>query len=176
MLADVELRPPAMPAGERPEDPVHVDPDAPVSYRVEGRLTRYKIAGMLALAVAAAVLGWHDRGAILMVGIGVVVLGGYAARDLLAPVRVAADLDGLTVIGGFASRHRLTWDQIERVRVDERVRFGRRAQLLEIDAGAELYLFGQAELGGPTCEQVADRLAILKVRSEQARFEQAQSE
>jgi hypothetical protein len=160
MLADVELRPPAMSVADVTLE--QVDLDAPVSYRVDRHLVWYKIGGMIALAIAAAVLGWRDRGALLMVGIGVVVLGGHVVRDLIAPVRVAADLDGVTVIGGYASRHRLTWEQIERVRVDDRTRLGRRTQLLEIDAGDDLYLFGQSELGA-TCTAVAERLAHLRV-------------
>ena len=63
-------------------------------------------------------------------------LAGWALRDLIAPVRLAADADGVTVVTGFARRRRhLPWAQIERVRVDRRDRLGLRSEMLEIDAG-----------------------------------------
>jgi hypothetical protein len=69
-----------------------------------------------------------------------------ALRDLLAPVRLAADPTGVTVVSGFAGHRHLPWDQIERIRVDERRRFGARSQLLEIDTGESLHLFSGYEL------------------------------
>ncbi|MGE5827260.1 MAG: PH domain-containing protein, partial [Micromonosporaceae bacterium] len=42
---------------------------------------------------------------------------------------------------------RLAWPQIEAVRIDIRTRFGARAELLELDAGEEIYQLSRYELG-----------------------------
>jgi hypothetical protein len=74
-------------------------------------------------------------------------LTAYGLRDVLAPVRLAADATGLDVTRGYAGRRHLDWSDVERVRVDERLRLGVRSQLLEIDADVELYLFSRFDLG-----------------------------
>lgn len=74
-------------------------------------------------------------------------LAGWALRDLVAPVRLAADPDGITVVEGFARRRRLSWAQVERVRIDRQERLGLTTELLEVDAGEALYLFSQHDLG-----------------------------
>jgi hypothetical protein len=84
-------------------------------------------------------------------------LAGWALRDLMAPVRLAADGTGITVSAGFAGRRHLPWAQIERVRVDRREHRGLRSEMLEIDAGESLHLFSVHDLGVPP-EDVADAL------------------
>jgi hypothetical protein len=57
----------------------------------------------------------------------------------------------------------LDWSQIERVRVDDRQRFGLRSELLEIDTGEALYLFSTYDLDAP-CADVAETLEALRTR------------
>ncbi|GAA2679673.1 hypothetical protein Apa02nite_025930 [Actinoplanes palleronii] len=85
----------------------------------------------------------------------------WALRDVLVPVRLAADPDGITVVTGFARRRRLPWSAVERVRVDRTVRRGLRSELLEIDAGDAIYLFGAHELGALP-DDVATELSALQ--------------
>jgi len=82
-------------------------------------------------------------------------LVGWALRDWIIPVRLAADAEGLTVIAGLASRRRLPWSQIEHVRVDRRERLGLRSELLEVDAGESLFLFSAHELGAEPSDVAA---------------------
>src|SRR5690242_16851892 len=103
-------------------------------WRVNSRLTWIKIAGAAVFLIAAVVFGSDPVGVAIAV-IAAAALGAYALRDLLAPVRLAADPTGVTVVSGFAGHRHLAWGEIERIRVLERRRFGSRNQLLEIDAG-----------------------------------------
>jgi Bacterial PH domain len=130
-------------------------------WRVNTRLTWIKIAGAVVFLVAAVVFGSDPVGiAIAVVAAG--ALGAYALRDLLAPVRLAADPTGVTVVSGFAGHRHLAWGEIERIRVHERRRFGARSQLLEIDTGDTLHLFSGYELSA-ACADVAARLERLRV-------------
>ncbi len=95
----------------------------------------------------------------LIVGVGLAI---YGMRDVLAPVRLAADAEGVTVVSGFAGQRRLAWDDIERVRLDERSRYGGRQALLEIDEGESLHFFSRYDLGVPPSEAL-DR--VLEVRA-----------
>jgi Bacterial PH domain len=119
---------------------------AGAAWRVDGRLTGVRIGGTLIFTVAALALRYDPLGLVLSGLAGAVTLV-YALRDLLVPVRLTADAEGLTVVAGFLRRERLPWDRIERVRVDSRRRFGAAAELLEIDAGGQLHLLGPYELG-----------------------------
>src|SRR4051812_12030323 len=147
----VELRDPAMPEepatprpAQEPERPA--EPVAEARWRVDGRLTGARAAGMLIFAVAAVAARADPLGLALCV-LAAAALLVYTARDVLAPVRLAADAEGVTVVAGFARRVRLPWDQIDRVRVDRRRRLGTTAELLEIDAGDALHLFSSYDLG-----------------------------
>lgn len=131
----------------------------PLSWRVSPGLVVAKLAGAVALsavAIVAAVAG-TDRIQVVVAGAAAVGVAAYALRDLIAPVRVAADATGVTVIAGYARRVRLPWAQIERVRVDARSRHGIRSEYLEIDTGDEIYLYSANELGAPVAD-VADQL------------------
>jgi hypothetical protein len=131
------------------------------SWRVNPRLTVIKIAGAVVFLVAAVVFGSDPVGVAIAV-IAAAALGAYALRDLLAPVRLAADPTGVTVVSGFAGHRHLAWGEIERIRVHERRRFGARSQLLEIDTGDSLHLFSGYELSA-ACADVAARLERLRV-------------
>lgn len=116
-------------------------------------------AAVLFFAVAALYAGDPTRWVLAMVACS--LLGAFAVRDLVAPVRLAADTDGVTVVHGFARRRRIPWAAVERVRIDARDRLGRRDEVLEIDTGEGLYLFGARELGADL-EDVAARLTALR--------------
>ncbi|GIH13144.1 hypothetical protein Raf01_13160 [Rugosimonospora africana] len=139
------------------------EPPAPVdslSYRVDGRLLAVKVVGFVIFALVA--LGFHeDRATVAFAGLAAVILGVYALRDVIAPVRLFADGEGVTVVSGYAARHRLSWDEIEQVRVDQRRRFGTRSNLLEIDGSEQLYLLSSYDLSAHP-QDVADALDRLR--------------
>jgi Bacterial PH domain len=141
------------------EGPPAVEPAGPVRFRVDTRLAAVKVTGAVVFLLLALVFR-GDPGRVAFAAIGGLVLGGYALRDLIAPVRLAADADGVTVVAGYAGHRRLPWSQIERVRVDERRRLGTRSELLEIDTGDMLYLFSGYDLGVPVA-QAARAVAAL---------------
>jgi hypothetical protein len=100
-------------------------------------------------------LAFHDdRAKLAFTGLAALVTGAYALRDLIAPVRLAADREGLTVIYGYAGHRRLEWDVIERIRLDERRRLGTRSAALEIDTGDHLYLLSPYDLGTDPADAV----------------------
>jgi hypothetical protein len=142
---------PVEPARESP-GPGETAP-AQVSFRVDGRLTAVKVTGaVIFLLLTLAFLG--DTGREVFGGVAAVVLAGYAVRDLVAPRRLTADTEGVTVVTGFAGHRRLAWDEIARVRVDRRRRLGTRSDLLEIDTGEQLHLFSGYDLGMPVWQAV----------------------
>lgn len=116
-----------------------------VSYRVPTRFTVIKFAVAVVFAVAGA-LSRDKIGLVIGLGLGL-ALAIYAARDLIAPVRLAADKTGVVAVRGYASRVRLAWADIEVVRVDSRLRFGRRSELLELDADELILQFSEYDLG-----------------------------
>lgn len=125
-------------------------------WRVPRRVPAGKLV-VAAVVVLLAALGATEPwqyGAAAVVAAGMV---GWAARDLVAPVRLAADATGLEVVTGFARRQRLGWPQVERVRVDAR----RRSRLLEVDVGDTLYLFSRYDVDADL-DEVADQLAALR--------------
>lgn len=131
-----------------------------VSYRVDKRLLAVKVVGFVVFALAA--LGFHDdRATLAFSGLAALILGVYALRDVIAPVRLSADREGLTVVAGYAGHHRLSWDEVERVRVDERRRLGTRSNLVEIDGGEQLYLFSSYDLNAAP-QDVVDALNSLR--------------
>jgi hypothetical protein len=114
-----------------------------MEWRVDGKLPVLKLVAAGVIALAGVLLATDAVGRTLT-AVVVVGLVAWAVRDLAVPVRLRADVDGLTV-----HRRRLAWNQIERVRVDERQRLGLRTELLEIDTGADLYLLSVYDLGAP---------------------------
>ncbi|MEV5763451.1 PH domain-containing protein [Micromonospora sp. NPDC052213] len=126
-------------------------------WRVPATLPALKLAGAVALLALALLL---DEGDPVQLGLAVVAaaaLAGWAARDLVAPVRLAVDPEGVTVVQGFAGRRRLPWSAVERVTVDRRARLGLTSEVLEIDAGESLHLFGRLDLGAEPAD-VAEAL------------------
>lgn len=131
-----------------------------VRWRVDRRLAVLKAVGAVAFALIAFALR-DDRPGLVLAIVATLALAGFALRDVLAPVRLAADQGGVTVVSGFAGRRRIPWADVERVRVDVRSRLGLRAELLEIDAGETVHLFSAAELG-EECETAAQTLLALR--------------
>lgn len=110
--------------------------------------------GLVVLAVA--LLSGPTVAGVVVAGLILLLLAGWAARDLLVPVRLAADPHGVTVVTGLATRQTLDWSQVRRVRVDAR----RRSRMLEVDSGETLYLFSRYDLDADL-DQVADQLRDL---------------
>jgi len=137
-----------------------------MQWRIKPVLPVSKLIGVVAVVVLAFAFAGRDPVRWVLAALVVVGLLGWAARDLLRPVRLAADAEGVTVVTGFASRRRLSWDQIERVRVDRRTHRGLRNEMLELDAGEAIYLFSANDLGALP-DEVATALADLRVSAAQ---------
>src|ERR1041384_2711684 len=92
-VTHVDLRAP-MPDPSPPEKT-----GAPIEaeWRVDKRLTVGKWAGAGVFALAA-VIGFRDPGQLIVVGIAAGLLVALGVRDLLAPVRLAAGPEGVTVV------------------------------------------------------------------------------
>ena len=149
----MELRDPAMPDRPQPRSPQPAPPVDSVRYRVDSRFTAVKICGFAIFTLVA--LAFHDdRAKLAFTGLAALVTGVYALRDVVAPVRLAADRDGVTVISGYAGHRRLEWGAIERIRLDERRRLGTRSAALEIDTGDHLYLLSSYDLGTDPADAV----------------------
>jgi Bacterial PH domain len=155
-----EPRPPApaAPAADEAAQPAEVPDAGP--WRADRRLTVFKIIGLVVFVVAALIVGDPiGRGLLVLAA---VVCALYAARDLLVPVRVAADAEGLTVAHGYLGHARLPWSAVERVAVDRRSRLGLRSEMLEIDAGEQLFLFSSYDLSAEPAHVAA---ALARIRT-----------
>lgn len=118
-----------------------------------------------AAVTALLVLYSHDPQFLFLAGAAAVGLNVLALRDLIAPVRLAADGDGLTVVTGYASRHRLRWEQVVSIRVDERHRLLLHTRILEIETADDLYLLSAFDLGSDV-HDAADELYRLRARTD----------
>lgn len=116
-------------------------------WRIKPVLPVTKLLGAVAIVVLAVAFVRHDPVQWGLAGALAAGLAIWAVRDLIAPVRLAADADGLTVVVGYAGRRRLSWADIDRVRLDRRDRLGIVTELLEIDADDALFLFSMHDLG-----------------------------
>jgi hypothetical protein len=125
-------------------------------WRVRRELAVFKILGALACA-GLAVYWWvagDVRGVVLAVPAAVLV-GGMGLRDLIVPVRLAADQSGITVVHGFAGKRHVPWEAIRDIKVDVSRRWGRRSEILEIDTGDHLHIFSRHDLDAPPTEVAA---------------------
>jgi hypothetical protein len=141
----------------------------PEPWRIKPVLPVTKLLGAVAIVVLAFAFIRRDPvqwTIALTAAAGLVI---WALRDLIAPVRLAADADGVTVVVGFAGRRRHGWSDIERVRLDRRDRLGVKSESLEIDTDDALYLFSMHDLG-------ADPRDVLQVLDElRARYDKDKS-
>ncbi|CCH21803.1 PH domain-containing protein [Micromonospora lupini] len=135
-----------------------MDEISPVrQWRVPTNLPVTKLAGAVLLVALGLLFADGDPVRLVVAGLAAATLAGWAVRDLVAPVRLAVDPAGLTVIHGFAGRRLLPWPTVEAINVDRRQRLGVTGEVLEIDAGESLHLFGRYDLGA-TPEEVAAEL------------------
>jgi hypothetical protein len=141
----VQIRP-GSPDPDEPEDDgdeaIVRPPLAAHTWRIDRVMIALKIIGIVAFAAIPQV--FETNTASRWFGIVIAVaLAIYLARDLIAPVRLAADADGVTVIQGFAGHRQIPWGAIDGIRVDKR----RRAGFLEIETPESLHLFSRYDLG-----------------------------
>jgi hypothetical protein len=132
-------------------------------WRVRREILVLKVAGALVLAAVTA-LSHDDVRGMLLTGAGSAMLAVLALRDLLAPVRLTADGEGVVVTKGFAGSERVPWSDVERIRVDTRTRLTSRTELLEIETRDGLFLLSRFDLGVPV-QQVADELRAFRTGS-----------
>jgi len=118
-------------------------------------------AGGAAVVATLAALSADDRQFLLLAAVAAFGLAALALRDVLAPVRVAADAEGVTVVRGYAGRRRLAWPEVTAIRVDERRRLLMDTRLLEIESADDLFLFSFFDLGADV-HDVADALERLR--------------
>ncbi|MEV4117287.1 PH domain-containing protein [Micromonospora sp. NPDC049645] len=126
-------------------------------WRVPSSLPAAKLAGAVLLVALGLLFADGDPVRLAVAVLAAAALAAWAVRDLVAPVRLAVDPVGLTVIHGFAGRRSLPWSAVEAIDVDRRPRLGLTSETLEIDAGDSLHLFGRYDLGA-TPEEVAAAL------------------
>jgi hypothetical protein len=137
---------------------------SPLQWRVKPALPITRLLGAVAVVVLVLAFGRDDPVQWVIAGVAAAALIVWAARDLIAPVRLSADTSGVTVVTGFARRRHLSWPQIERVRVDRNERRGLRSVQLEIDAGESLHMFSANDLGADP-EDVAEALNALRANA-----------
>jgi hypothetical protein len=156
-----------MRSGAFSDQPAADEPSGPepttMRWRVSPGFTALKCAVTVALALGAVFLA-EDRPARTAAIVATVIAGAYALRDLIAPARLAADPEGLTVVSGYAGHRRLTWPEIERIRLEARTRAGLRTEYLEIDTGDNLHLLSAHDLNARPAD-VADALARIRAAS-----------
>jgi hypothetical protein len=129
-------------------------------WRIRPALPWIKFAGAAVFGLLGVAFA-DDTISLVVAAAAAVALVTWGVRDLVAPVRLAADAaTGITVITAYARRHDVPWDRIERIRVAVHPRLGLRTELLEIDVGETLHLFSALDLGAPPAE-VAARLTEL---------------
>jgi hypothetical protein len=138
-------------------------PAAEQPWRIKPVLPVTKGLGAVAVLVLVLAFGREDPiqwGMATVVALGLAV---WALRDVIAPVRLAADSQGVTVVVGYAGRRHLPWAQIQRVRLDRRDRLGMSSEMLEIDADDALHLFSMHDLGADPREVLE---ALEKIRAQ----------
>ena len=125
-------------------------------WRIKPVLPVTKGLGAVAIVVLVFAFGRDDVVQWVMAGAVAIGLAGWAVRDVIAPIRLAADAEGVTVVAGFTRRRWLPWPEIERVRLDRRVRLGLTTDLLEVDADDALFLFSMHDLGADPHDVLAE--------------------
>lgn len=132
-------------------------------WRVPRHMVVIKVVATAAFALVALWFG-TDSVRFVVAALAAALVAAYALRDLIYPVRLAADSSGVTVFRGFLGRRQLQWGEIARIRVDRRKRLGSTTSLLEVDIDSTLFLFSKHELGAEP-EEVADELRTLRAES-----------
>jgi hypothetical protein len=115
-----------------------------------------------AFGALVAVLVTSDAGGRLLLGLAVVLLLGYVGSDLIFSPRLVASADGV-VVNSPITRARLSWDEVQEVRAETRVRRGLRNTTLEVDAGPVLVVLSRRALGADPVE-VAELVEAFRPR------------
>jgi hypothetical protein len=130
-------------------------PWSPQPWRIKPVLPVTKLLGAVAVLVLVFAFGRDDAVQWFLAAAVSAGLAVWAVRDLVAPVRLAADGEGVTVVVGYARRLQLPWEQIAAVRLDNRYRLGISNDMVEIDTDDALYLFSMHDLGAEPREVLA---------------------
>jgi hypothetical protein len=99
-----------------------------------------------ALGALAALLLTGDQAGRLLFAVAALGLLGYVGSDLVFSPRLVVSRGGL-VINAPLNRARLSWDEVDEIRVETRVRRGLRSTTLEIGSGESLAVFSRRALG-----------------------------
>jgi hypothetical protein len=169
----VRIRRPDEPSEDPHQEPTPRDGPAPgVGYGPDGsvffRVRTGVIAGKFALATLLLLIAvFAGDGFGLWLGVvAAALVAAYGLRDVLGRERLRADGHGIRIGTGFAGHRELPWSKLERVRVDQRLRLGVRTDLLELDAGEELFLLSRYDLGADP-HDAYEALAALRGRDGQ---------
>ncbi|MEU5878913.1 PH domain-containing protein [Spirillospora sp. NPDC047279] len=128
-------------------------------WRVPPPQTALKCA-VAAVCVVLALLSLDDRQMVFLAGVAAIGAGALALRDLLAPVRLRADAEGVTVISGYARHRHVPWPEVTAIRVDERQRLLLHTRLLEIETADDLHLLSAFDLGTDVRDVEAELTAL----------------
>lgn len=120
------------------------------------------LTGCGAVLAAGISFATDAAGRLLFLAAALVLLG-YTVTDLVFRPRLLVDATGIRVRSPLA-RADLPWQHIERVRADERQRYGVRSVTLEIDSGDHLIVLSRRALGAPP-DAVADLVRAFDPRS-----------
>lgn len=150
-----------------------VSGETSLCWRVPVKVPVVKLAGAIAFLAGGLLLSDGDPVRPALAVLAALGLAAWATRDLVAPVRLAADAYGVTVVAGFAGQRRLSWREIEKITLDQRSRRGLRSEILEIDTGESLHLFSRYDLDAPPDEVVAALRAAMQAACGQAAGDQA---
>jgi PH (Pleckstrin Homology) domain-containing protein len=119
----------------------HIEPATSAQWRVDRTMLAAKVIGIVAFAAIPQAFQFNlvSRwfGALVAVALAL-----YAIRDLVAPVRLSADQDGVRVVVGFAGHRDIPWSEVDGLRIDPR----RRSGFLEVETSDTLHLFSRYDL------------------------------
>ncbi|GGM29556.1 hypothetical protein GCM10011608_12810 [Micromonospora sonchi] len=129
----------------------------PRQWRVPPALPVVKLVGAAGVLALGILLAEGDLLRPVLGGLTAALLAGWGVRDVIAPVRLAVDPDGITVPAGWLGRRHLPWATVETIRVNHRPGRGLAGPALEIDACDSLHLLSRLDLNAEPAE-VADAL------------------
>ncbi|MGC5032448.1 PH domain-containing protein [Micromonospora sp. DT229] len=130
-------------------------------WRILPALPVLKLLGAAGLFALGILLAEGDLLRPVFGTLGAALLAGWGIRDLMAPVRLAVDPEGITVPTGWSGRRHLPWSAVENIRVLHRPGRGFGGPALEIDTSDSLHLFSRMDLGVDP-EEVAEALAAAR--------------
>jgi hypothetical protein len=120
---------------------------------VPTRVIVAKFAGAVIVALIAVLVSRRTQLVVGLAGAGGLL--AFAVRDLLTRERLRADDRGVTIARVLGRVH-VGWPTVERIQVDSRLRLGVRTELLEIDAGDNVFQFSRYDLGVDAAQAAED--------------------